>query len=152
MSEKPKANGHDKGAEIHVTNPATIRSRRFRERKRKGVVILQAEIQPDMTQALVQLGWLHESERRNREALTAAIGALVLRSLSAGVSPSERPLLEIDPEAIQAAWPWAKPGSEPTPETAARAIRTLSACAATVGFSPAEYSARLMRMVEARAH
>jgi hypothetical protein len=94
-------NGHDKPAEVHTS---TARTRRYRERRRKGFVVLQAEIQPDMISALVSLGWLHASEKANRQAVTAAIGALVLRSLSAAVTPSDKPLLAVDVEAVREPW------------------------------------------------
>jgi len=98
MSEKNKPNGacHDE-AEVQ-DNPATVRSRRFRERQAGGILVLRdIEIAPDMVQALIACGWLHASEMRNREAVTAAIGAIVLRSLAAGVTPSAKPLLTQPP-------------------------------------------------------
>jgi hypothetical protein len=124
-------------------NANTIRTRRYRERKAKGFVVLRGiEVTPDLAQALISCGWLHESERQNREAILAAIGACLFRSLSAGVSPGEKPLIEIDLEALQAAWPWAKPGSQPTAQSAAKALGTLARCAAQVGFDGPEYASR----------
>jgi hypothetical protein len=140
-------NKHDPEPAAESPNPATIRSRRYRDRKRKGIVLLQAEIQPDMTQALVQLGWLHESEARNRASVVAAIGALVLRALSAGVTPSQKALIEVDPAAVLDAASWLRPGVQLSQQTAGQALETLSAGAATVGFGPAAYAQRLNAMV-----
>ena len=103
-------------------------------------------IERDLAQALVQFGWLHESERQNHEAILAAIGACLFRGLSAGVTPSGKPLIEIDLEAEKDAWVWAKPGSAVTPENAAKALSTVAKCSALVGFGPREFSKRLKAM------
>ena len=142
---KPKPNGHDPEPAAEVTNASTVRTRRHRARKRKGVVLLQAEIQPDMIGALVGFGWLHESEARNREAVTAAIGALVYAALNAGVRPahSGKAFVPIDLQAVEAALPWLKPGEAVTSESAGRAVANVAKCSAAVGFGPVEFSERL---------
>ena len=148
MTKKP--NGHDKeAAEVQIDNPGTVRSRRHRERQRQGVIVLRdIPVAPDMVHALVQNGWLHETERSNRAAVLAAIGAVLFRALQAGVTPSEKKtLLEIEQAAIEDAWPWARPGSQLTAETAAKALETVARCAATAGFGPQVFAARLNAMV-----
>jgi hypothetical protein len=146
-------NGQISASVAESTNASTIRTRRYRDRKRRGAVYLQSVIEPDLIACLSSLGWLHVSERNNREAVTAAIGALVLRSLSAGMTPSPtKATLEIDLEAIRDALPWLRPETPINSQSAAKALETVARCSATVGFSPAEYSTRLMRMVERRAH
>ena len=69
-----------------------------------------------------------------------------LRALQSGVTNSGKPLLEVDQEAIQAAWPWAKPGSQPTAENAAKALSNVAKCSALVGFGPQEFGERLKAM------
>jgi hypothetical protein len=105
-----------------------------------------------MAQALVQCGWLHHSEKGDRQCVTGAIGALVLRALQAGVTPSQKPLLEIDAEAVQAAWPWAKPGSQPTAQNVALALKNAVKCAQIVGFGPEVFAAKMRQMLEQRSH
>ena len=107
------------------------------------MVLPPIEIQPDMIAALVGLGRLHPSEK---EAVTSAIGALVLRALQGGVSPSEKPLLAVDLDALQAAWIWGKPGSQPSPKNAAKALANVTRCSALVGFGPEEFGERLKAM------
>jgi hypothetical protein len=151
MSEsKPLKNGHDPVSAAESPNPATVRGRRYRERKRRGVVILQAEIQPDMTQALVQLGWLHESEARNRMAITAAIGALVYQALSAAMRPAHpgKVYVPVGLDAVRDATCWIRRGEPITAESAGQALGTLSAAAATVGFDPQAFTVRLHAMTE----
>jgi hypothetical protein len=45
INSKPKPNGHAAGPDVEATNPSTIGTRRYRERKRRGAIVLQAEIQ-----------------------------------------------------------------------------------------------------------
>jgi hypothetical protein len=103
-------------------------------------------IEPDLAQALIQCGWLNALERNNREAILAAIGALLYRALSAGVAPGEKPLLAVDLRAVEAALPWLKPGEAVTPESAGRAVGIVSKCASQVRFTPAEYASRARQM------
>ena len=144
---KPLKNGHDPEPAAEVPNGNTIRTKLYRERKRKGVVVLRdIVIEPDLAQALISCGWLRDTEKRNREAILAAIGALLYRSLSSGVSPSEKPLLAVDVGAIKDALPWLKPGEAVTAESAGRAVGIVAKCARQVGFLPAEYVHRARQM------
>jgi len=149
MTDKPIKNSHDAPAETPIETPAsTIRTRRFRDRKKRGAIILQAEIQPDMVAQLVQLGWMHASESRDRSAVTAAIGACVLHSLSAGLKPPapDRAYVPVDVRAVEAAACWLKPGTAITAETAGQALGTAVKCGALVNFGPREFSERLKAM------
>src|SRR5271165_3759809 len=130
MSKKPKSNGHDKAAEAHVETGAARRSRRFRERKARGAVVIRhLEIGAEVTAALAATGWLHETEMRDPQAVEHALSAIMMRCLQAGVTNSGKALLEIDPEAIAAAWPWSLPGSDFTPANAAKALGTVAKAA-----------------------
>jgi hypothetical protein len=145
---KPLKNGHAPEPAAEVPNANTIRTRRYRERKAKGLVVLRdIEVTPDLAAALTANGWLHESERGDRAALLAAIGACLYKSLSSGVTPSsDKALLAVDMRAVEAALPWLKPGEAVTPESAGRAVGIVSKCAAQVNFSPSEYASRARRM------
>jgi hypothetical protein len=148
MTSKP--NGHAP-AKVLSQTPGAIRNRRAKERKRNGIVVLRAVlVEPDMVQALVSCGWLHETERRDKEAVQSAIGACLFRSLSTGVTP-ERPLLAVDVETIQEAWQWAKPGSQLTAENAAKALKNAVTCARIAGFGPEAFTAQMRKMLEERA-
>ena len=98
-------------------------------------------IEPDVKAVLVQLGWLHEA-KLHPATPTAAIGALVMRALGAGMTSSEKPLLEIEPEALRDAWPWAKPGSQPHGGKCSKGARNVARCSALVGFGPREFGGR----------
>jgi hypothetical protein len=145
---KPLKNGHDPSPVAESPNASTIRSRRFRDRKRRGIVVLRdVEIAPDLVAAMVECGWLHEAERCNRDAISASLGALIMRALGSGVTPSQKPLLAVDLEAIQDALPWLKPETPINSQTAAKALETVSRCAKVVGFGPEAYAARLNALV-----
>ena len=140
---KPLKNGHDPEPAAEVPNANTVRMRRYRDRKRKGVVVLRdIVIESDLAQALISCCWLNALERNNREALLAAIGACLFRALSAGVTPGEKPLLAVDVGAIKDALPRLKPGTPVSSQSAAKALEILSRCAAQVGFDGKEYASR----------
>jgi hypothetical protein len=146
-NSKSLRNGHDAPKALSQSQSA-IRSRRYRERRKRGVVIIRdIEITPDLAQALISCNWLNALERNSREALLASIGALLYRSLSSGVTPSEKPLLPVDLEILQAAWIWAKPGTEPSPQAAGRAIGTAIKCAGQLGVSPETYASVMKQRV-----
>lgn len=145
---KRSGNGHDK-PKTPSQNPSAIRMRKAKERRLRGAIVLRnTVIEPDLISALVQLGWIHGIEAQNASVVEHALFALVLRSLQAGVTPSEKPLLEVDLQAVRDAWIWAKPGSQVTPENASRALKTGLACARLVGFGPQEFDARLREMAD----
>ena len=149
-----KSNGHDKEAtETHVENPGSARMRRSRERRRQGIVLLKKiEIGPDLTSALVEFGWLHESQRQDEGAVSDAIGALTYASLNAGIKPIQtgKALVPVALEAIQEAAGWLKPGTPITAETAGQALSIVARCAATVNFGPSTYASHLMRLMAER--
>ena len=150
-NDKPLSNGHAPAKTLSQSAGA-IRSRLFKERKRRGAIVIRdLEIGREVLDALTATGWLHESEARSREAVEHALAALLMRSLQSGVTPSNKPLIEIDLEAVRDAWTWARPGSQPTAENAAKALSNVAKCSALVGFGPSEFGNRLMRMVEERA-
>jgi hypothetical protein len=145
---KPLKNGHDKEAEPRVETLAARRMRRFRERKARGAVVLKSVvIEPDFLAALAANGWLHESEKGDTGAVEHALHALIMRALSAGVTPSQKTLIEVDPAAILDAASWLRPGVQLSQKTAGQALGTLSACAKMAGFGPAAYAQRLNEMV-----
>jgi hypothetical protein len=142
---KPLKNGHD-APKGYSQSPGAIRSRRHRERKAKGAIVLKSLlIEPDLISALVQLGWINPVERGSRDAVETALNAVILHTLSYGVTP-QKPLLAVDMRAVEAAIPWLKPGEAITPESAGRAVGIVSKCAAQVNFGPAEYASRARQM------
>jgi hypothetical protein len=149
---KPLKNGHDKEAEPRVETLAARRSRRFKERKARGAVVLRAVvIEPDFVAQLAANGWLHESEARNAGAVEHALHALIMRALASGMSPNPaKDTLEVDVEAIQDALAWLPDGTPLDARSAAKAIGTAVKCAALIGFGPAEYTSQLRRMLAER--
>ena len=153
---KSKSNGHYP-AEVHVENPGSVRMRKSRERKKQGIILLRdIPVTPDLAQALIQNNWLHETERNNREAITAAIGACLYQALSAAMKPAEpgKAFVPVYLAAIQDAICWLRPDEreQVTPETAGKAVGVVARCSALAGFVPEVYAARLKQtMVEIQA-
>jgi hypothetical protein len=150
ITSKPLKNGHDvdSAAETKPENANTARVRRYIERKARGAVVLKAiVIEPDFIVSLAANGWLHESETRDAGAVEHALFALIMRALSSGMTPNPaKATLEIDVGAIRDALAWLPAGTQLTPQSAARAISTVSRCARTVNFGPVEFGERLKVM------
>ena len=52
---------------------AALRMRRHRQLREAGAVLVQFVVAPDAVQRLVNSGWLTESEREDRDAVTTAL-------------------------------------------------------------------------------
>ncbi|MGH7098113.1 MAG: hypothetical protein ACREE4_10715 [Stellaceae bacterium] len=66
---------------------AAARQRRYRARRKAGVVLIDIECPPKAIARLVQLGWLDPARRGNRAAVEDAVVALLNRALSKGLWP-----------------------------------------------------------------
>ena len=65
---------------------AADRARASKARRRRGDVLMQAEISSASIARLVALGWLAEHSRTDRMAVTLATAALLREALSRGVA------------------------------------------------------------------
>ena len=153
MSEKSKANGHAKEAEVHVESAGTTRMRKSRERKKAGVIVIRnLEIGPDFVAALIQFGWLFAEQKHDAGAVSDAIGAIVYASLNAGMRPATpgRAYVPVSHEAVSQAAAWLRPDEREqiTIETAGKALTILADCASLAGFVPEVYAARARQLVQ----
>ena len=64
-------------------SPTAARSKRYRERKREGVVVAPVEVEPEVLDALTFCLFLDEADRHDRAAVGAAVEEL-LAMLSGG--------------------------------------------------------------------
>ncbi len=55
---------------------AAERMRRYRRRRRQGVLVVRAEVSTDVLNALITTGWLTADEAQNADAVGKAIGKL----------------------------------------------------------------------------
>ena len=55
---------------------AAERMRRYRRRRRQGVLVVRAEVSTDVLNALITMGWLTADEAQNADAVGKAIGRL----------------------------------------------------------------------------
>jgi hypothetical protein len=68
--------------------PATLRTRRSRERRRQGDVIVKLEIGPNITTDLAALGWLPAPDHADKDALALALVGFIKRAITMRVTPS----------------------------------------------------------------
>jgi len=71
-----------------MTQPSMERTRRYRQRKQTGAVVVGFEVEPDAIAALVDLGWLPASEAADPGAVTAALLDLASRALVNRLTPT----------------------------------------------------------------
>ena len=148
-----KSNGHDKSAEVHIEPGSTVRSRKARERRKSGTVVLRnTEVGLEMLDALVLHGWLFEAEKSNPAAVSDAVGALLYASLSAGIKPIQtgKALVPVSLQAVNQAAAWLRPDEREqlTPESAGRALSILADCAELSGFNPQVFTARAVQLTD----
>ncbi len=62
--------------------PAAERQRRFRERRRRGVFVVQVEVTCEMVEALIKRGHLDEADARHLDCVGEAIAAAARRGLN----------------------------------------------------------------------
>ena len=58
-------------------SPTAARSKRYRERKREGVVVAPVEVEPEVLDALTFCLFLDEADRHDRAAIGAAVEELL---------------------------------------------------------------------------
>ena len=120
---RPKTNGacHD-STEAHAESAGTVRSRRHRERKKQGIVVLRdTEVGPEMLDALVAHGWLFEEQKHDAAAVHDAVGSCLYQALNAGMKPSRAgtAYIPVAMDAVADALPWLnlRPGEQVTSES-----------------------------------
>jgi hypothetical protein len=74
-------------AERHVNpSPGAMRTRRARQRKQRGVVIVNVEVTPDLTAGLIRLDWLDAAMAGDKKAIAAALLRLAEAAIGLGVA------------------------------------------------------------------
>jgi hypothetical protein len=71
-------------------SPGTLRSRRFRQRRKQGDTSVQLELYRAGIERLIELGWLREIDRGNSKAVTEAFLNFAGRAFNMGVEPTSR--------------------------------------------------------------
>ena len=68
-----------------VTSPGAERTRKFRERRKRGGVLIEFEIVGSALDQLIALGWLPANGRGDKSAITSALIELADRALATGL-------------------------------------------------------------------
>jgi hypothetical protein len=66
------------------------RTRRWRERRQQGVVVVSFDVAPDVTGKLIRFGWLDPNKRDDKEAIARALIELARRATELEVTPASR--------------------------------------------------------------
>jgi hypothetical protein len=66
------------------------RTRRWRQRRQHGLVVVSFDVAPDVTGKLVHLGWLDPNKRGDKEAIATALIELAGRATELEVTPASR--------------------------------------------------------------
>jgi len=66
------------------------RTRRWRQRRQHGLVVVSFDVAPDVTGKLVHLGWLDATKRDDKEAIATALIELAGRATELEVTPASR--------------------------------------------------------------
>ena len=87
---------HDMLTNVNVSPPApptpgALRMRRYRDRRKRGGLLLEIELGPAALDDLVVLRWLDPAKRQDADAVSAAV-IRSLAALSAGVRAANRAL------------------------------------------------------------
>jgi hypothetical protein len=68
-----------------VTSPGAERTRKSRERRKRGGVLIEFEVVGSALDQLIELGWLPANGRCDKGAITAALIELADEALAAGL-------------------------------------------------------------------
>jgi hypothetical protein len=66
------------------------RTRRWRERRRQGVVVVSFDVAPNVTAKLIRLGWLDPDKRDDKEAIATALIELAEKVAELEIKPASR--------------------------------------------------------------
>ena len=64
------------------------RTRRWRQRRQHGLVVVSFDVAPDVTGKLVHLGWLDATKRGDKEAIARALVELAEKATELEVTPA----------------------------------------------------------------
>jgi len=64
------------------------RTRRWRERRRQGVVVVSFDVAPDVTAKLIGLGWLDPNKRDDKEAIATVLIEVAEKATELEVTPA----------------------------------------------------------------
>ena len=66
------------------------RTRRWRERRQQGVVVVSLDVAPDVTAKLIRFGWLDPNKRDDKEAIATALIEAAGKATELEMTPASR--------------------------------------------------------------
>ena len=137
-NDKPLSNGHAPAKAYSQSGSAIPHAQKQGKAQEGALVLKSILIEPALLSVLVQCGWLNPVERGNREAVVAAIAAVVHQAVAAEMRPAQtgKLFVPVDMRALEAALCWLKRGEPINVETAGKAVGIVAKCASQVRFTP----------------
>ena len=90
---KPGQSGNPSGVRkaypVELSSGAE-RTRRWRQRRQHGLVVVSFDVAPDVTGKLVRLGWLDATKRDDKEAIARALVELAEKATELEMTPASR--------------------------------------------------------------
>jgi hypothetical protein len=71
-------------------SPGAERTRRWREKRQQGVVVVSFDVAPDVTGKLIRFGWLDATKRGDKEAIATAFIELAEKAAELALTPASR--------------------------------------------------------------
>ena len=71
-------------------SPGAERTRRWREKRQQGVVVVTFDVAPNITDELVRVGWLDATKRGDKKAIATAFIKLAEKAIELEVTPAPR--------------------------------------------------------------
>ena len=71
-------------------SPGAERTRRWRQRRQHGLVVVSFDVAPDVTGKLIRFGWLDPNKRDDKEAIARALVELAEKATELEVTPASR--------------------------------------------------------------
>jgi hypothetical protein len=81
----------ERSMELIEASPGAERTRRWRQRKRDGCVIVSFYVLPAITDELIRLGSLDPLKRTDKKAVAAALAELIVRAIHLRTAPASPP-------------------------------------------------------------
>jgi hypothetical protein len=69
-------------------SPGAERTRRWREKRQQGVVVVTFDVAPNITGELVRSGWLDENKRGDKKAIATALIELAEKAVALEIPPA----------------------------------------------------------------
>jgi len=88
---KPGQSGNPSGVSRPIElSPGAERTRRWREKRQQGVVVVSVDVAQDIVAEFIRFGWLDEAKGCDKEAIATALIELTRKATELEITPASR--------------------------------------------------------------